>query len=164
MPRVRQPLVRGHSAPTAALIERSSYREFWQVPLEAGSYNSLLKDAVDARAKRRHDVVLLGYEDDGAWIHGSYRIDLTSDGLDAAFSEVVRFEAELHEVAEPVAVGIDDSVARAQKRLQGWGPEDLDVLVERMAVGTSHEKDFVSKNSRRGCLPPCRASRPTDAC
>ena len=68
------------------MIERSSYRKFWQIPLEAGSYNSLVKEAVEARGMSRRDVVMLGYEDDGAWIHLSYRIDLTSDRLDAAFA------------------------------------------------------------------------------
>ena len=133
-------LVRGSSTPTSALIERSSYRKFWQAPLEAGAYNSLVKEAVEARAKSRRDVLMLGYEDDGAWIHLSYRIDLTSDRLDAAFREAAAVEAELHEVAEAVAVGIDDSVERARKRLQGWGSEELDALVEHMAAGTSHEK------------------------
>jgi hypothetical protein len=133
-------LIRGDATPVAALIERSSYRKFWQAPLEAGAYTSLVKEAVEARAKRRRDVVLLGHEDDGAWIHLSYRIDLASDRLDAAFREASRVEAELHEVAEAVAIGIDDSVARARKRLQGWGSEDLDLLVDRMAAGTSHEK------------------------
>jgi hypothetical protein len=53
-------LVRGDSTPAAALIERSSYRKIWQIPLEAGSYNSLVKEAVEARGKSRRDVVMLG--------------------------------------------------------------------------------------------------------
>jgi hypothetical protein len=43
--------VRGDSTPVAALIERNEYRKFWQIPLEAGLYNSLIKEAVLARAK-----------------------------------------------------------------------------------------------------------------
>jgi hypothetical protein len=85
-------------------------------------------------------VTLLDYEDDGEWVSYSYRIDLTTDRLDIACREAVRVEAELHEVAEAVAVGIEDSVVRARRRLQGWGSEDLDRVVEDMASGTSHEK------------------------
>jgi hypothetical protein len=47
---------------------------------------------------------------------------------------------ELREVPEALAAGFEDSIEAAVKRLQGWGEQPLEQLIEEMGTGTAYEK------------------------
>lgn len=133
-------LARGETTPTVAVIDRVGYRKYWTAPIGLDEYTALVREAVLARQRGRGDVEFISCDDDGAWIHLAYRIALDLDDLHAAAARAVMVERELHEVAEALAASFQDSLEAATKRLQGWGSQPLDDLVEQMQHGSANER------------------------
>ena len=133
-------LARGTSTPLAAYMEEEIWRKGWSLPLGAEDYAALVREAVAQRQRSRGDVELLDafVEDNVVGIR--YVISLNDTNLGKALTQAKVVRSELLEAAEAVMAGVEDLVAAAEKRLQGWGELPLDELVDRMGLGAAHEK------------------------
>ncbi len=134
-------LTRGNTASsvTAEVLHITPWEE-WQASLGLPDYLWLVQLAVEARQRSRGDVTLRDADRDheAAWI--SYEIHVDCKRLGEAVALVQAVEAALFEVADSTLAAIDGSLANAAKRIQGWGSQPLDELVDRMGEGTSYEK------------------------
>ena len=120
-------------------IGQYAWRKSWPVSLGIEQYHDLVRAAVELRSRRQGDVKVVERVDDN--VYGFYfRIDLPWGNLHRAFAHAVTVHSELLETAEAIRVGIDDLIATAFKRLEGWGAEPLDALVERMWMGNAQDK------------------------
>jgi hypothetical protein len=128
------------NAKLVAVIEEYGWRKYWTGSLGVEEYHDLVRTAVEARARAQRDVQLYDLLDDDVVYGFEYGIDLPPNDLRQAVEHAKRVSGELLEVAEAVRVGIDDLVVTASKRLQGWGSDPLDALVDRMRIGTTLEK------------------------
>lgn len=128
------------NAKLVAVIEEYGWRKYWAGSLGVEEYHDLVRIALAARARTQGDVQFFDLRDDDVLYGLEYGIDLPPNDLRQALEHAKRVSEELLEAAEAVRVGIDDLVVTASKRLQGWGSDPLDVLVDRMREGTTHEK------------------------
>lgn len=133
-------LVRGDEASLSAEIRQEGWRKFWIGPLGVEEYQNLARAAVEARTRGQGDVAVLDVVDEDVVFGFTYSITLPWGGLRKAFDHAVAVHSEVLEAAEAVRVGIDDMVATAFKRLEGWGVEPFDGLVDRMRSGTAADK------------------------
>jgi hypothetical protein len=123
-----------------AYIEEHGWRKYWNAPLGVVEYHNLVRTAIEARERSHGDVELQQTLDEDVLYGLDFTIDLPPGDLRSAVGHARRVDSELLEAAEAVRVGIDDLVAIAAKRLQGWGSDPLDVVVDQMREGTAHEK------------------------
>lgn len=105
-------------------------------PLGVDDYHALILAAVHARAAKVGDVAVTDTLDDN--VHGViYDAELPAEGtLRAAYDRTLAIRSEINEAAEAVSAGVVDLVERTRLRLEGWGTEPLDALVDRVASGT----------------------------
>ena len=130
-------LVRGTSSPLIAEMQLSWYRKYWTAPLGMGQYLDLLRRAIETRQRTRGDVTLGESEDDGAWVHLNYTIELQSARLDEAYEEAKGINDNLQEVADQLVKRVDEEVFTAAERLSGWGSLSLDDLLDQIEVQTT---------------------------
>lgn len=133
-------LARGTSTPLAAYMDEEVWRKGWSLPLGAEDYVALVREAVAQRQRSRGDVELIDSFVEDNVIGVRYVINLDKANLGEAISQAKAVQSELLEAAEAVTAGVEDLVAAAEKRLQGWGEQPLDELVNRMREGTAHDK------------------------
>jgi hypothetical protein len=112
----------------------------WEAPLGLAEYLGLVKRAVQARQRTHGDAEVVDSWADTEVVALRFSIHVDEDRLDIALRKALQVEAELREVAEAVTASIEDAVASAAKRLDGWGTEPLDDLVDAMRTGSTHEK------------------------
>jgi len=133
-------LVRIDEERLVALIEEHGWRKYWAGSLGVEDYHNLIRAAVEARARAQGDVELDETPDEDVFYGVDFTISVPEGDLGTALDRALKVNAELHEAAEAVRVGVDDLVTTAAKRLDGWGSEPLDELIDRMREGTAHEK------------------------
>ena len=133
-------LIRVDESSIVADIEEHGWRKFWPGSLGVEEYHNLVGAAVEARSRGQGDVDLRDRVNEDNVFGFTVRIKLPWGDLRSAFDWASKVRAEILETAEAVRVGIDDLVATAFKRLEGWGSEPLDSLVDRMRDGTANEK------------------------
>jgi len=133
-------LVRVAETRLVAEIEQHGWRKFWPGSLGVVEYHDLLRVAVEARARSHGDVQVFDPVDEDVLYGFTILLEVPWGALDGALHFVERVLAELLEPAEAVRVGIDDLVAATFKRLEGWGTDPLDSLVDRMRLGSAHDK------------------------
>ncbi len=125
-----------------ASIEETGWRKWWPGPLGVDDYHDLVLAAVRARAVKLGDVAVTDTLNDN--IHGViYDAELPAEGtLRTAYDRTLAIRSEINEAAEAVSAGVVDLVERTRLRLEGWGTEPLDALVDRVAsrTGTSYER------------------------
>ncbi len=133
-------LTRGEDTAVLAHIEQEGWRKYWDDPLGVEKYHDLVREAVEARERTQGDVELLDVLDMDVVVAVHFAIRVPETNLRNALDHARLIQSEILEAAESVSVGIEDLFTKAFKRLQGWGTESLDTLVDRMRQGTSHEK------------------------
>jgi hypothetical protein len=133
-------IARGDTSPLVAFMEEFHSRSTWVLPLGVEEYCALVREAVAQRQRSRGDVELVQAAADATHVRVEYAIPYAGTNLRDALDHALSVQAELLEVAEAVAAGVEDVVAAAEKRLQGWGADALESLVDRMRDGTAHEK------------------------
>jgi hypothetical protein len=125
-------LMRGQKTPFIAEVQTSWYRKHWNGSLGMSRYLDLFQRAVEIRQRTRGDAEFGELEDDGAWIHFSYRVFPSADDLAKAYAQVLRIKTELREVADAVSHDVDARVARAAQSMSGWGKLSLEKLVDQV--------------------------------
>ena len=100
-------------------------------------YLDLVRRAVELRSRIHGDVSLTNYDDDGAYVSLTFRIDTVETNLRQAYDEVRRVADEIEETARQAGDEIGQRLVIAA-RLSGWGSQSLDVLVD--AVGTAKQR------------------------
>jgi hypothetical protein len=133
-------LVRIDEERLVALIEEHGWRKYWVGSLGVEDYHNLIRAAVEARARARGDVELDETHDEDVLYGVDFTINVPEGDLRAALDHALKVNTELLEAAEAVRVGVDDLVTTAAKRLEGWGSDGLDELINKMRDGTAHEK------------------------
>lgn len=133
-------LVRDSERSLVAVIEEQKWRKFWPGSLGVEEYVGLVRTAIEVRERSRGDVRWSGQVDDGVVYGVTYEIPLPWGNIRKAFDYARTIHAEILEVAEAVRAGVDDLVATAFKRLDGWGQDPLDELVDRMRDGAANQK------------------------
>jgi hypothetical protein len=131
---------RGVRTPLIAEIEDFWSRKAWSAPLGIEEYQGLVRRSVEARQRSHGDVEFLEWWDDDVAVVVRYVIHLPDPNLRVGLEHAQRIQGEILEAAEAVVAGIEDLVAAAAKRLEGWGVDPLDSLLDRMRQGTSHER------------------------
>jgi hypothetical protein len=121
-------------------VEEHGWRKYWDGSLGIEEYHDLVRAAVEARARGQGDVQLEMTHDEDVMYGLDFAINVPAGNLREALDHAIKVNRELLEAAEAVRVGIDDIVTTAAKRLEGWGSDPLDALVDQMRDGTAHEK------------------------
>jgi hypothetical protein len=134
-------LVHGRDGAGALHVSYRWPRKYWEGSLGISSYVHLVKHAVEARARSHGDVEIVDYYDtDDVVTHLEFTIHTDQTRLDRVLGAGLKIESELLEVPQAVELGIADSIAAARKRLDGWGTQPLDQLVDQMRDGNAHDK------------------------
>ena len=125
----------------SAIGEYILTRKYWEGPLGLPQYLDLVRRAIEARAVTRSDVTLITHEDDGAFIHLSYRFVVPAGNLRDAHAYAVAFQRQLEEAADDTSAQVGKLVAAVAQRVSGYGAHTLDKLIEFVeTAGTSDEK------------------------
>jgi hypothetical protein len=133
-------LMAGEDSSVLAYVEEHGWRKYWNAPLGVEEYHQLIRHAVEARKRSQGDVELLDVLDEDVLMGINFTIRLLQPNLRDALDHAQLVRSELVEAAEAVSAGVEDLFARTAKRLQGWGSDPLDALVDRMREGTAHQK------------------------
>jgi Restriction endonuclease len=124
-------------------------RKYWYDPVGLEQYLDLVRRAVELRSRIHGDVSLTNYDDDGAYVSLTFRIDTVETNLRQAYDEVRRIADEIEETARQAGDEIGQRLAEIAARLSGWGSQSLDVLVD--AVGTAKTADEKGRSLEELC-------------
>jgi len=114
-------------------------RKYWYDAIGLEQYLDLVRRAVEVRNRVHGDVALTNYDDDGAYVSLTFRIDTDETNLRSAYDAVRRVANEIQETARQAADETGQRLAEIAARLSGWGTQELDRLVD--AVGTANTAD-----------------------
>ena len=98
----------------------------WYDPVGLEQYLDLVRRAVELRSRIHGDVSLTNYDDDGAYVSLTFRIDTVETNLRQAYDAVRRIADEIEETARQAADEIGQRLAQIAARLSGWGSQSLD--------------------------------------
>ena len=124
-------------------------RKYWYDPVGLEQYLDLVRRAVELRSRIQGDVSLTNYDDDGAYVSLTFRIDTVETNLRQAYDAVRRIADEIEETARQAADEIGQRLAEIAARLSGWGSQSLDALVD--AVGTAKTADEKGRSLEELC-------------
>ena len=114
-------------------------RKFWYDAIGLEQYLDLVRRAVEVRNRVHSDVALTHYDDDGAYVMLTFRVDTAETNLKRAYDEIRRIAGEVEETARHAADEVGQRIAEIAARLSGWGSEDLDALVNAVEVATTSD-------------------------
>lgn len=114
-------------------------RKYWDGPLGLPHYLDLVRRTIESQGKTIGDVTLVEFEDDGAWVHLSYRLPAKSDNLGKCYMEAQKVRKRLEEAADQASTEVGKLVSDLAQRISGWDALPLTDLVS--AVDTSKETD-----------------------
>jgi len=125
----------------ALLVEgRYSWtRKYWDAPLGLPHYLDLVRRTIESQGKEIGDVVLVEFEDDGAWVHLTYRFPAKVDNLGKCYALALKVSKRLEEAADQTTTEVGKLVSNFPQRISGW-----DALPETdlaKAVETSTDTD-----------------------
>lgn len=115
-------------------------RKYWYEPLGLEHYLDLVRRAIEVRSIQRADLKLQDYDDDGAYVHLSYRIDVPETNLDQAYHHVMKVAQEIEEVAKNTVDKVGKLVTEIAQRVSGWGEYPPDKLVEGVETARSSDE------------------------
>ena len=93
------------------------------------------------RERVHRDVAVTAFDDDGAYVTFTFRVDTAETNLRKAFDDVRRIASEVEEAAERAADEVGRRIAEIAARLSGWGSQSFDALVDSVATArTADEK------------------------
>jgi hypothetical protein len=116
-------------------------RKYWYAPVGLEQYLDLVRRAVEVRERVHGDVALTHFDDDGAYVALTFRVDTAETNLRKIYDEVRRIAAEIEEAAEHAADEVGQRIAEIASRLSGWGSQSFDALVDAVATArTADEK------------------------
>ena len=124
-------------------------RKYWYDAIGLEQYLDLVRRAVEVRRRVHGDVELTNYDDDGAYVALTFRIDTTETNLGKAFDHVRRVADEVEETARQAANEVGQRLAEIAARLSGWGSQSLDTLVD--AVATAQSADDKGRSLEELC-------------
>lgn len=132
-------LCRGRRTPTMASFELQWTPKYWQGPLGVIEYVRLAKLAVEARQRDVGDIEFFDHQESEDLIILAFGADLRAERLDAALEEANAVEADILEVPEAVAAGVELSLENAVRRIVDTGANSLQSLVDQMREGSRHD-------------------------
>ena len=116
-------------------------RKYWYEAIGLEQYLDLVRRAVELHSRVHGDVGLTHYDDDGAYVALTFRIDTAETNLKTAYDEIRRIANEVEETARQAVDEVNQRLAEIAARVSGWGSENLDVLVDVVATAkTADEK------------------------
>ncbi|MBA2664504.1 MAG: restriction endonuclease [Bradymonadaceae bacterium] len=128
-----------------ATIEFLWTRKYWYLPLNLEHYASLVRRAVERRASTHSDVELEHSNDDGAYVSLHYTIrGLPKRSARDAYEVATALQRLLEEEADSIALATGQMVEAAARRIEGWGEQTLDALLD--AVSTAKTSDDKGKS------------------
>jgi len=133
-------LMRGEGTGVVARIAIEQTPKYWGAAVGINEYFELVRAAIEARARSKGDVQVDEIIKEENLIAIYFQIAVNQPRLDRAFELAHRVLSEVLEPAEALVASIEDLYVGAAKRIQGWGMDSLDALVDRMREGTANEK------------------------
>jgi hypothetical protein len=124
-------------------------RKYWYDAIGLEQYLDLVRRAVEVRNRVHGDVALTHYDDDGAYVSLTFRIETNEVNLGRAYVAVRRVADEIEETARQAADEVGQRLAEIAARLSGWGSQGLDALVD--AVGTTTTADEKGRSLEELC-------------
>ena len=127
-------------------------RKYWYEAIGLEQYLDLVRRAVELRNRVQGDVSLTHFDDDGAFVSLTFRIETAETNLRRAYDAVRRVVDEIEEAARQATDEVGQRLAEIAARLSGWGSQGLDKLVDAVeAAATTDEKVARSKSYAVGC-------------
>jgi hypothetical protein len=126
-----------------AHVRYSETQKYWDSPLGLAHFIDLVRRAVEVRERTAGDagdVKVGGFDDDGAWLHFDYMVELTERNLHEGYSKALAVKTELEEAAAYVANETGKLAAAAAERLSGWGDKPLDELIAVVDKSKSNDE------------------------
>jgi len=114
-------------------------RKYWDGPLGLPHYLDLVRRTIESQGKAIGDVTLVGFEDDGAWVHLEYRFPAKMDNLGKCYTKALKVRKRIEEAAEQATTEVGKLVSEFAQRISGWDALPLTDLVK--AVDTSKGTD-----------------------
>jgi len=114
-------------------------RKYWNGPLGLGHYLDLVRRTIESQGKEIGDVTLVGFEDDGAWVHLNYRFPAKVNNLGRCYEQALRVGKRLEEAAEHATTEVGKLVSDLAQRISGWDALPLTESVK--AVEISRDTD-----------------------
>ena len=124
-----------------ATIEFLWTRKYWYLPLNLEHYASLVRRAVERRSSTHGDVQLEHADDDGAYVSLHYSIHgLPKRSARDAFDAATALQRLMEEEADSLATTAGKMVEAATRRIEGWGEEPLDALIDAVTTASSTDE------------------------
>jgi len=133
-------LYRGDSGLIEADIAIQLQPKYWHGALGVHDYLELVRLTVGARSQSLKDVREIQVLDDENEIGVIVGTAVGESNVAAAYQSAKRIKGDLLEPAEAALTAAEDLKETAAKRIQGWGTDELRVLVDRMRDGSAYEK------------------------
>jgi len=110
--------------------EYSWTRKYWDGPLGLAYYLDLVRRTIESQGKEIGNVTLIDFEDDGAWVHLSYKFPAETDNLAKCYVQALKVRNRLEEAAEQAATEVGKLVTGFAQRISGWDAVPLSDLVK----------------------------------
>jgi Restriction endonuclease len=114
-------------------------RKYWGGPLGLPHYLDLVRRTIESQGKEIGNVTLIDFEDDGAWVHLSYKFPAGTDNLAKCYTRALKVRNRLEEAAEQATAEVGKLVAGFAQRISGWDAVPLSDLVK--SVDASKDTD-----------------------
>ena len=115
-------------------------RKYWYSPLGLEQYLDLVRRAAEVRRQTCGDVLLLQYDDDGAFIHMGIAVTTQASNLNEALSHVKSVCAQIEETADKAADDVGRKIAQTAARLSAWGTKSMDALIDTVENSISADE------------------------